>query len=220
MPGRPRTTLAAALAALGGLVAGCGSTTSSDSASGTPSTAATATAAATTPAAGASSTGPASATESPGAATASAPPSTSPAASATTPTAARAWVPDPWNKGYEFGFIWGAKRSGDAVVLTFDRAGMLLGKQAKAYYDAHPDEERFDYKILNDKSFTETVRVPPSASLYGNQMLGPRKGSQNERITPGRLLARASGDARHPVAVWLTRTGSGPVVYLAEQYLP
>jgi hypothetical protein len=215
MPAGPPTTLAvAALAALGGLVAGCGTTTSSDSASTAPSTTATAAASASASSADASSTAPASGAASAGTTTASAPPSTSPAASATAPTAARTWVADPWNKSYEFGFIWGAKRSGDGVVLTFDRAGMLLGKQAKAYYDAHPDEERFDYKILNDKSFTETVRVPASATLYGNQRLGPRKGSQNERITPDRLVAR------RPVAVWLKRSGSGPVVYLAEQYLP
>jgi hypothetical protein len=82
------------------------------------------------------------------------------------------------------------------------------------------NEERFDYKILNDKSFTETVRVPAAATLYGNQRLGPRNGSQNERITLARLVARASGDARRPVAVWLKRGSSGAVVYLAEQYLP
>ena len=217
MPAGPRTTLAvAALVALCGLVAGCTSNASTGAASTAPAT----TVAATTPAASTSSTAPASATGSAGTATASARPSTSPAASATTPAAARPWVADPWNKGYEFGFVWGAKRSGSAVVLTFDRAGMLLGKQAKAYYDAHPDEERFDYKILNDRSFTETVRVPASATLYGNQVLGPRNGSQNQRITPDRLLARASGDDRQRVAVWLKRNGSGPVVYLAEQYLP
>ena len=217
MPAHLRTTFAvAALAALGGLVAGCSSNAPTGSASIAPST----TAAATTPAAGTSSTPPTSATSSAGTPTASVRPSTSPAASATSPAAVRSFVADPWNKGYEFGFIWGAKRSGDAVVLTFDRAGMLLGKQAKAYFDAHPDEDRFDYKILNDKSFTETVRVPASATLYGNQVLGPRSGSRNERITPGRLVARASGDDRQRVAVWLKRSGSGPVVYLAEQYLP
>src|SRR5918912_4086289 len=178
MPARPRTALAfVALAALGGLVAGCGSTSSSDSAS---------------------------------TATASAPPSTTPAGSATTPAAARTWVADPWNKGYEFGCVWVAKRSGDVVVLTFDRAGMLLGKQAKAYYDAHPDEERFDYKVLNDKSFTETVRVPASATLYGNQRLGARNGSQNQRITLDRLVARLAGGDGTKVAVWLKRSSSGP----------
>jgi hypothetical protein len=136
-----------------------------------------------------------------------------------TSAAALPWVADPWNKGYEFGFVWGARRSGDSVALTFDPAAMLLGAQAKAYYDAHPDEERFDYKILNDKSFTQTLRVPASATLYGNQVLGPRNGSQNQRITPDRLVARASGDSHH-VAVWLKRSGPSQVVYLAEQYLP
>jgi hypothetical protein len=216
MPARPRTALAvAALATLAGLVAGCSSTTSSDS-SATPL--ATATATATSPAA--SPTTPAASTGSAATATASAAPSTSAAGSATASAAARPWVADPWNKGYEFGFVWGAKRSGEAVALTFDRAGVLLGKQAKAYYDAHPDEERFDYKILNDKSFTETLRVPASATLYGNQRLGAHNGSVNERITLDRLVARASGGDRQKVAVWLKRGSSGAVVYLAEQYLP
>jgi hypothetical protein len=219
MPARPRTALAvAALATLAGLVAGCGSTTSSDS-SATPLATATATAAATSPAADASPTTPAASTGSAATATASAAPSTSPAGSATASAAARPWVADPWNKGYEFGFVWGAKRSGNAVALTFDPAGMLLGKQAKAYYDAHPNEERFDFKILNDRSFTQTLRVPASATLYGNQRLGARA-SQNERITLDRLVARASGGDRQKVAVWLKRGSSGAVVYLAEQYLP
>jgi hypothetical protein len=130
------------------------------------------------------------------------------------------WVADPEKAGYEFGFVWGAKRSGDVVLLTFDSAGMLTGDRAKAYYDAHPDEERFDYKILNDKSFTETLRVPASATLYGNQVFGPRNGSQNQRVTLDRLVTRASGDDRHAVAVWLKRSASGSVAYLAEQYLP
>jgi hypothetical protein len=143
--------------------------------------------------------------------------SSSPAA--TSSAGALPWVADPAKAGYEFGFVWGAKRSGDVVLLTFDPAGMLVGAQARAYYDAHPDEERFDYKILNDKSFTQTLRVPASATLYGNQVLGPRNGSQNQRITPDRLVARASGDSHH-VAVWLKRSGPSQVVYLAEQYLP
>jgi hypothetical protein len=139
---------------------------------------------------------------------------------ATSSATALPWVADPEKAGYEFGFVWGAKRSGDRVVLTFDRAGMLTGERAKAYYDAHPDEERFDYKILDDASFTETVRVPASATLYGNQRLGPGNGAQNQRITLDRLVARASGGDRGKVAVWLKRSSSGPVVYLAEQYLP
>ena len=94
---------------------------------------------------------------------------------------------------YEFGFVWGARRSGDDLTLTFDPAGMLLGRQAKAYYDAHPSEERLDFKILDDKSLTQALRVPASATLYGNQMLGPRNGSRNERVDLARLLARAAG---------------------------
>jgi hypothetical protein len=156
-----------------------------------------------------------------GAATPGAGPSTrSPSRPVPSSAPALPWVADPEKAGYEFGFVWGAKRSGDAVLLTFDSAGMLTGARAKAYYDEHPDEERFDYKILNDKSVTETLRVPASATLYGNQMLGPRNGSQNERITLDRLVARAAGGDRAKVAVWLKRGGSGPVVYLAEQYLP
>ena len=230
MPARPRAALAlafpvAALAVLGGLVAGCGS----PAPSGVTSAAQSSTSVATAPAAPATATssrasapGP---TTSGGTRTAAPRPTTLPRATTaprptTAPSAARPRVSEPWNKGYEFGFVWGAKRSGSAVVLTFDRAGMLLGKQAKAYYHAHPDEERFDYKILNDRSFTEPVRVPAPATLYGNQVLGPRNGARNERITLDRLVARASGDARHPVAVWLKRNGSGPVAYLAEQYLP
>jgi hypothetical protein len=62
--------------------------------------------------------------------------------------------------------------------------------------------------------------VPGSATLYRNQVLGRRNGSRNERLTLDRLAARASGQDQHKVAVWLKRNGSGPVVYLAEQYLP
>jgi len=97
---------------------------------------------------------------------------------------------------------------------------MLLGRQAKAYYDAHPSEERLDFKILDDKSLTQTLRVPASATLYGNQMLGPRNGSRNERVDLARLLARAAGNNQGGLAVWVKRAGNGPVVYLAEQYLP
>ena len=229
MSARPRTALAlpvATLAVLGALVAGCGSPAPSGATSVAQSSTPWATAATAPATATSSSKASAPAPTWSGETRTAAPlPATAPRATTaprptTAPSAARPWVADPWNKGYEFGFVWGAKRSGDAVVLTFDPAGMLLGKQAKAYYDAHPNEERFDYKILNDKSFTETVRVSPSASLYGNQRLGPRNGSQNERISLDRLVARASGGDRQRVAVWLKRNGSGPVVYLAEQYLP
>jgi hypothetical protein len=222
MPARPRTALAvAALVTVGGLVAGCGSTSGSTTSGSSPTgpSAATTTAAAT-PGAGSSSTAPAPAASSAGTARASARPGTAPGGSAAAPAAAASWVADPEKAGYEFGFVWGAKRSGDSVVLTFDRAGMLVGDRAKAYYDAHPAEERFDYKILNDKSFTETLRVPASATLYGNQLLGPRNGARNTRIDLDRLAARTSGGDRGKVAVWLQRTGKGPVVYLAEQYLP
>jgi hypothetical protein len=189
--------------------------TSSPSASPSPSTS-TPTSATSAPAGpGAVSSSGATSGGRPSGGSASAP-GTSPA---TSPAAALPWVADPARAGYEFGFVWGAKRSGDVVLLTFDPAGMLVGAQARAYYDAHPDEERFDYKILNDKSFTQTLRVPASATLYGNQVLGPRNGSQNQRITPDRLVARASGDSHH-VAVWLKRSGPSQVVYLAEQYLP
>ena len=222
MSARARTTAAVAvplvaLATLGGLVAGCGSTATS----GVTSTTQSSTAGVTAPAA------PSTATVSTAAPPAVAAPA--PAKPAGTRTAAprpttaptvRPWVADPERAGYEFGFVWGAKRSGGAVVLTFDPAGMLTGARAKAYYDAHPDEERFDYKILNDKSFTETLRVPASATLYGNQVLGPRNGAKNERITLDRLAARASGGDRTKVTVWVKRSSSGAVVYLAEQYLP
>ena len=223
MPARPRTIapVAAALA-LGALLAACGSSGGTTSA-GTTRADTTAPAAATVAPA---TPGPAATT--PAATTPAAPTRTTPPAPVVTRSTAvpRAttrpvpFVADPWKRGYEFGFVWGARQKGNTVALTFDRAGMLLGAQAKAYYDAHPAEERSDFKILDDKSFTEILTVPASATLYGNQRLGARNGAQNQRIDLARLVARASGGDRSKVAVWVKRTGSGPVVYLAEQYLP
>ena len=109
--------------------------------------------------------------------------------------------------------------AGSCPTPSTPRRGSGRSEQAKAYYDAHPDEESFDHKILNDNSFTETLCVP-AATLYGNQRLGSHNGSQNERITPDRLVARACGGDRQKVAVWLKRSSSGSVIYLAEQYLP
>jgi hypothetical protein len=214
MPARPRTTVSvtAAAVALGALLTACGSSTPAPAAQATGRTEQ---AGATVPATRAPVPATAAPTTKAPSTPAGKPPTARPATARPLP-----FVADPWNRGYEFGFVWGAKRSGDTVTLTFDRAGMLLGAQAKAYYDAHPDEERFDFKILDDKSFTETLTVSASATVYGNQQLGPHDGSRLERLTLATLAARLRGDDTGKVAVWVRRSGDGAVTYLAEQYLP
>ncbi len=214
MSARPRTVAPAAAAlALGALLAACGSPARTTPAAPVGSTTEVVSTVAATPAPPVS-TKPAVATADASASTSAArPPATRPATPRALP-----FVADPWKRGYEFGFVRGAERSGDTVTLTFDRAGMLLGAQAEAYYDAHTAEERLDHKILNDEGFSGTLTVPASATLYGNQRLGARNGSQNQRIDLARLVAGVSGSAE--VAVWVQRTGNGPVTYLAEQYLP
>jgi hypothetical protein len=128
----------------------------------------------------------------------------------------------PWDAGLDFGFLTAARidRQG-RLVVTFDRAQMLSGKAYDDYVAKHGRPEN-DYVIVNASHRLRTFRVSGSATLYGNQILGPANGTRDRIVSPARIVSRLRASGVDGVPVWLRHTDGpdGPVVYLAEQYLP
>ncbi|MEJ2578949.1 MAG: hypothetical protein P8Z68_07600, partial [Kineosporiaceae bacterium] len=163
-------------------------------------------------------------------------PSTStPAASTTAPTtktstttkakAPTGYVSEPWDDtGMDFGIVSSVQPVGDGAVITVDRAEYLVGDDAAAYFAAHPDLEPMDYVIANDRVENLDFRVEDDALLYGQYLLGDRNTVKTTKLSMTQFLTRsqaATGDGQ-PLLVWLYHTtgDDGPVVYLAEQFMP
>ena len=125
----------------------------------------------------------------------------------------------PWDPRLDFGVLLGARRQGGHVVLTFDRALLLSGDDFDEFAatEWHPNN---DHVILNGYKHLRTFRLLPSAEVYGQQVLGPGKGTKTERITVQQLLQRLRTAPRGGVLVWLAHRGgdNGPVTSLWEQY--
>jgi len=139
----------------------------------------------------------------------------------TCPDTTRPFVQKPWAAGLDFGFVTAARIDTRGLVITFDRAQMLSGKAYRDHVAKHGTPEN-DYVILNTSTKTRTFRVPATATMYGNQLLGAQDGLRNEVISPKRLVQRVRQYGDRGVPVWLQhdKGTNGPVVYLAEQYLP
>ena len=223
MPAHPRSTVLGVSAAVAtALLAGCGGVqapTGATAAAATPTATRTATPTATrtvTPTA--TPTAAPTATRRPGSTPAA--PRRAPSRPSR-PAAPLPFVRDPAAAGLDFGFVTAAGRKGNRIVVTFDRATMLTGEQAEDYLERHPEIDAYDVVIVNRSRRVRTFRLLPSATLYGSQLLGPANGTDTEQISAAQLVRRVASRARG-VPVWLKHKGGpdGPVVYLAEQYLP
>jgi hypothetical protein len=144
----------------------------------------------------------------------------------TPPTGA---VEDPWARpGADFGFLTGVRDLGSGrLEISFDRATMLTGAAAEKYLEQHPEEDAYDYVIVNEQRRLRTYVVEASARFRGAlELAAPEQGSpQGQDLTAAEFLvhARAALAGDGTVPVWLfhaTTDLSSPVTALHEQYLP
>jgi hypothetical protein len=160
------------------------------------------------------------------------PPSTAPSTSAAkkttddpgmkTPTG---FVDAPWNwEGMDFGLVTAVSAQGAGAVITVDRAQFLVGSDATSYYAEHPELEPLDYAVVNETTSSLQFLVTEDSLLYGQYLLGDGNTVRTTRISMDQLLDRG-GDVvsdGQQISVWLYHTSGedGPVVYLAEQFIP
>lgn len=113
-------------------------------------------------------------------------------------------------------------RTGPAsYALSYDRVDLLTGKEAAAYYRAHPDKEPQDWAVSNPDSALAQLPVAASGTFYGNQLLGPGNGSDTARITGDQLITRLKMYPRTLVEVTERPSGNHrEVVTVTEVYLP
>jgi hypothetical protein len=131
-------------------------------------------------------------------------------------------VDAPWDASLDFGFLRSARTDGRGqLVVTFDRAQWLTGKAYDDHVARHGRPEN-DYVVVNASHRVRTLRVSAAATLYGNQLLGPGDGLKDRIVSPARIVSRLRALGGAGVPVWLRHVDGpdGPVVYLAEQYLP
>ncbi|GAB3262097.1 hypothetical protein [Kineosporia babensis] len=126
--------------------------------------------------------------------------------------------------GLEFGFITKAELDGGKLRITLRQAEFYLGKAAKTVNGGITPPN--DYVVAEDATMGEfRYVVDPQASLVGVNTLLPEPGAvERQEITAEELVKSFNSDSNRGVAVWLrhtdTSTNSGPVLALAEQYIP
>jgi hypothetical protein len=135
------------------------------------------------------------------------------------------YVDAPWNwPGMDFGLIRDISAQGAGAVITVDRAQFLTGSDATMYYAEHPELEPLDYAVVNETSDSLQFLVTEDALLYGQYLLGSGDTVRTARISMDQLLTRGQDviSTGQPIHVWLYHTSgqNGPVVYLAEQFVP
>jgi hypothetical protein len=158
----------------------------------------------------------------------SAAPSTSTAKETTRepdPQAPTGFVSDPWSRGdMDFGLITAISPQGAGAVITVDRAEFLMGNDAASYYAEHPELEPLDYAVVNESTSTLQFLVTEDALLYSQYLLGDGNTVRTSRISMDQFLDRGQDvvSTGQPINVWLYHTSGedGPVVYLAEQFVP
>lgn len=135
------------------------------------------------------------------------------------------FVDAPWDwDGMDFGQITAISAQGAGAVITVDRAEFLIGSDATSYYAEHPELEPLDYAVINESTSTLQFLVTEDALLYGQYLLGDGNNVRTVRISMDQLLDRGQDvvSSGQPINVWLFHTSGedGPVIYLAEQFIP
>ena len=120
----------------------------------------------------------------------------------------------------DFGFARSAKKVGDAVHLSFDRADLLTGKKAIAYSRARGmgDDVPNDYIIANDNPKLRNLVLAPSCVITGTGILA--NGSTNPRPVTLAAFVAAVKKYDEGIPVNITYDRERRVVKIAEQFFP
>lgn len=126
--------------------------------------------------------------------------------------------------GIAFGFLTGVTKKDGKVRLTVQEAAFYMGRAATTINDGIPPPN--GYLVVEDETMIESTFVlDEKAVLTGvNTLLNyPDAIEGQEPITPDELVKNFARSSEH-VAVWLRHTdpstNTGPVLALAEQYIP
>lgn len=126
--------------------------------------------------------------------------------------------------GIAFGFLTGVAKKDGKVRLTVQEAAFYLGRAATTINDGIPPPN--GYLVVEDETMIESTFVlDDKAVLTGvNTLLNyPDAIEGQEPITSDELVKNFARSGE-PVAVWLRHTdpstNTGPVLALAEQYIP
>lgn len=120
----------------------------------------------------------------------------------------------------DFGFARSAKKVGDAVHLSFDRANLLTGDKAVAYSRAKGmgDEVPNDYIIANDNPKLRNLVLAPSCTITGTGILANGSTDPKPVTLAAFLAALKRYDEGIPVKINYDRQRR--VVKIAEPFFP
>ena len=137
-----------------------------------------------------------------------------------------AFIDQPWSDpSMQFATLQDVQRDDNGSVVVQVRLGRLLTGGAARRYLVSQGQDPADFAVVDQSGGTQDYTLRDDATIFSQYYLGDHTNVNTMQLDPDQFYdaARAALGAGVQPTIWLRHDygiDSGPVIYLAEQYLP